>query len=62
MKAKRSLEEFKKAAQISGHPMFHEFARNDKELMFFGEELKMFLNEFEHRQESNLERVISKVK
>jgi hypothetical protein len=60
--AKRSLEEFKKAARISGHPMFREFARNDKEMMFIGEELDMFLSEFEHRQEINLERVKSKVK
>jgi hypothetical protein len=61
-KAKRSLEEFRKAARISGHPMFREFARNDKEMMFIGEELDMFFNEFEHRQELNLERLKSKGK
>jgi hypothetical protein len=53
-KARRSLEEFRQAARFSGHPMFREFARNDKELMFFGQEIDMFLSELEHRQEMGL--------
>jgi hypothetical protein len=51
--AKLSLQEFKQAARFSGHPMFREFVRNDKELMFFGQEIDMFLTEIEHRRELN---------
>jgi hypothetical protein len=44
------------------HPFNREFARNDKELMFAGEELDMILNEIIHRQEVSLERLKAKEK
>ena len=48
--AKRAFQEFKSAVRSAHHPMMREFVR-DKELMYITEELDMFLNEFEHRQE-----------
>jgi hypothetical protein len=58
-KAKRALQEFRKIARFSAHPMMREFVRNDKEMMFLGEELDMVLNELEHRLEFTLERTKS---
>jgi hypothetical protein len=55
-KAKRALLEFKEAARLSDHPIFREFIRNDKEMFFIGDELEMFLSEFERREESMMSR------
>ena len=54
-KAKRAMQEFKKVARFTDHPMMREFIRGDKEMMHFGDELEMVLSELEYRQEAKLE-------
>ena len=61
-KAKLALQEFRKVARFTEHPMMRDFVRNDKEMIFIGDELDMVLSEIEHRQESTLERLRGKSK
>lgn len=61
-KAKLALQEFRKIARFTDHPMLRELVRNDKEMMFMGDELDIVLGEIEHRQEMKSERLKDKLK